>query len=215
MNHPAGNVSLNKRFSRWAAGIIWSCVLCPQGKAGDVCGVITDLFGQPLAGAAVQTVDGTQRSTSDTDGNYCLRNLPPGSAQVSITLRGFHEHRSTIAVQEGMNTAADFALTAGRLADVPPMSITGIIADDKGKPLGGARILAANCFDTSLNAKAASDEAGRFTMRLSEPGQWCIVFWMPGYRAVSLIVVARPKPGQGAWTKSLRLRLSQLTADER
>lgn len=215
MNHLSGNVSLNMRFSRWAAGILWSCVLCTQGKAGDVCGVITDLFGQPLAGATVQTVDGTQRSTTDSEGNYCLRDLPPGSAQVSITLRGFHEHRSTISVQERMNTAADFALTAGRLADVPPMSITGFVADDKGKPLGGARILAANCFDTSVSAKGASDEAGRFMIRLSEPGQWRILFWKPGYRAVSRIVVARPKPGQGAWTKSLTLRLGQLTADER
>lgn len=180
----------------------WMCVFCAQGKAGVVCGIITDLFGQPLAGATIRAVNGTPISTTDSEGRYCLHNLPSGVMRIIVTMRGFHEHRASIAIQQSKNITRDFALTAGKLADIPPMSITGVVVDENGAPLRGGRVIATNCFNAVLSATAASDEGGRFMVGLSEPGQWHIVVWKPGYRAESQIIVAMPKYGQAAWNTS-------------
>jgi len=138
MRSPENTLS-TRNPKRWVTHIAWFCILCTRCKAGDVCGVVTDLFGQPLAGANVQAVDGSQRAVTDKEGRYCLRNLPWGSVLLSVALRGFHERRAPMPVPEGVNAHADIALAAGRVADLPQMSIRGVIADGNGRPLGGRK----------------------------------------------------------------------------
>jgi len=104
---------MRRRFGKsvvWlAALLLWAGSAWGQGK---IAGRVTDAStGETLIGVAVQ-IDGTVRgTTTDTDGNYVLLNLRPGSYTLVLTYVGFASQRITdIKVTSGQTARHDVQL---------------------------------------------------------------------------------------------------------
>ncbi|MBE7169765.1 MAG: TonB-dependent receptor [Williamsia sp.] len=83
-----------------------SLLVCGQQRTRTLLsGVITDQkSGQPLAGASVTLADSKQGTTTDSSGNYTLRNIPFGHTIVEASFEGYKTIVEHIDVVAGTNT---------------------------------------------------------------------------------------------------------------
>ncbi len=81
------------------------------GTTGKLAGVVTDVDGQPVPGAAV-TVNGTRLGAStDADGRYIVLQVPPGNHVVTAQLIGYNPTTVTdIRVSADLTSRIDFRL---------------------------------------------------------------------------------------------------------
>jgi len=174
--------------------------LSHEGR-GDLCGIVTDLFGTPLESAAIQAPGGA-RVVTGPDGQYCLKDLPAGNVIVQVTCPGFARREGTLQIHAGRAGTADFALVVGRLSDRPPVTIEGVVTYGQLGGLAEARITAFCCVDRSVTVVANTDSHGKFTLPLNEPGQYCLTTWKSGYWTdVRVVAVA-------AGTTARRIRVA-------
>ena len=178
-------------------------------QQSNVCGVVVDLFGNPISAATVEAPNAAAPSTTDGNGEYCLRNMSPGDTLISVVYPGFRRQQKSVKVLGGSNSLVDFVLTVGRLGDPPSRTVTGIIEAANGGPLVGVRIVAISCFDPSVGSETLSDRLGKFTISLPEPGQYCIRSWTPRHTARTEVVVV--PGGTKPWTTTIRFTLRRLS----
>ncbi|EDM36273.1 putative outer membrane protein [Pedobacter sp. BAL39] len=88
-------------------------------QAIDVRGKVRDEQGQPLPGASIKVKDGTQTATTNTDGEFTLRNVDPGATLV-ISFIGFQpvelrasEVKGTITMRAVNNALTEVTVTSG------------------------------------------------------------------------------------------------------
>jgi len=91
------------------------------GGTGAISGTVTDPQGAVVSGAQIKATNlylGTLHSTtSDSDGQFVLRNLPAGIYQAEISAPGFMTaHLSSIPVTSSNVTTADIRLNVGEAA---------------------------------------------------------------------------------------------------
>jgi TonB-linked SusC/RagA family outer membrane protein len=92
-------------------------VASAQAQQGSVSGRITDAAsGQPVAGALVNVVGTALATHTNTEGQYAIRGITPGTIQLRVLRVGYSEQRQTVAITAGQTTTQDFT--------VKPMAVT-------------------------------------------------------------------------------------------
>lgn len=114
-----------------------------QDSTGAVRGVVRQRAGKPLAGAAVAAkhVESgqTQTATSNEEGEFQIRNLPPGIYDVEVSRAGFvTQTKTAVALEANNSIAIQFELQAGPEAENSG-SRTSRISESQlvGLPLNG------------------------------------------------------------------------------
>ena len=137
----------------------YQLVVAPQGTAlaqsASVSGVVRDSAGQPMAGAYVTVVSGTQGYTSFTtgaDGTYLINGLPPGDYTLTASLE------------------ADWSRT-GRLADgSAPVKTLGAASDLTGVDFVMTESTDPPTLQTGTPTIAGAPQVGRTLTAV--PGAW-------------------------------------------
>ena len=100
------SVSLMRKTSRFvlctcllAIALLVPSLVCAQGYFGTVSGLLTDATGAVVEGARVTLLDEQKgylfTTTSDAEGRYLFRSIPPGVYSVSAEAKGFEKVQST------------------------------------------------------------------------------------------------------------------------
>lgn len=84
----------------------------PIGTTGKIMGKVTDVKGDPLAGAVIK-IEGTQMGASaDESGDYVILNVPVGTYSIKCTYVGFEPQIQTdVKVSADITTTVNFKLT--------------------------------------------------------------------------------------------------------
>jgi len=83
-----------------------------KAQQTTITGKITAEGNQPIADARVFLVGTTSGATTNQDGNYTLRGVPAGVAEVRVLRVGYREQKKSVQVSAGGSTTLDFTLTA-------------------------------------------------------------------------------------------------------
>jgi outer membrane receptor protein involved in Fe transport len=128
-----------KKFARVAAGLMvgalvffmFSVLAFGQAQTGTLRGTVTDPNGQVVAGATVsaknQSTGFTSPSTTNSDGQYVLSNLPPGKYTVTVeATAGFSKKAVTdVNVPIGQVTDLPITVAIGAATETVTVSSTG------------------------------------------------------------------------------------------
>ncbi len=101
----------------------------PGGLTGHVVDASTE---RPISGVDVTLDAGRYRTTTDTGGNYYLRNIPPGLHTLRLTLPGYHPtERANISIRPREMTRADVRLApfAVQLASLTAVGVQDPVTD--------------------------------------------------------------------------------------
>src|SRR6266852_1539018 len=97
--------------------LVLSSAVFSQAVTGSILGRITDSTGAVLSGAMVQIQNSetglSQTVQTDSEGRYLIRNLPPGSYDVTVTQTGFQsqvQRRIVLSVASEITVNAELAV---------------------------------------------------------------------------------------------------------
>jgi hypothetical protein len=110
--------------------------------SGHIEGTVLDEAGRPLDGVVISALGGTTAfAVSDKQGQFVLRQLPPGPYLVRAHLQGFLGTRSTIVnVRPAVRTASSFTLRKEGNADAPQVVDASVGATQiAAAPSGGQK----------------------------------------------------------------------------
>lgn len=130
---------------------------------GVLSGTVTDVkTGKPISGADVY-IDGPgggQSTGTDTAGRYTLH-VPPGGQRVYLEASPGMKAADpkTVVVADGQTQAADFQSTM----PLHPAVVRGIVVGPTGKPVAGAKVVAAGQSRQEQDTQQVTDAQGRFT----------------------------------------------------
>jgi len=131
-----------------------------QGSPGIITGSVTDVSGKPAVGATVTftpSAGGTPQTVlTDTNGNYTLSNVPPGTYTGTAALNGATAASPSVNVVSGQTITVAFKLAAGA------GSATGRVVDTNGNPIAGASVFF-NGGGTTTVQTAKTDATGTYT----------------------------------------------------
>ena len=166
-----------------------------EGATGRIKGRIIDLFGNPIAGAQVLiTTNGTieRRLVTDQNGTYEADGLPAANYSISTSLRGFHTANRSAYLGPGEQIVIELGLQPGRLGPVERVTVvTGSVRQSDGKRVEGATITMMSAFNQEIREQTDATSAGRFELKIAEPGQYVIYVSKPGFGVdVKAITVA-------------------------
>jgi len=99
---------------------------------GTITGKVSDSAGTGISGASVSYSGGS--ATTDTNGNYTLASVAPGTYSVTASAPGYNSSTSTVAVNAGSRSTLNFGLT------VQTGNIHGTVTNSSGKAIGGATV---------------------------------------------------------------------------
>lgn len=133
------------------------------GAALDVT-VVAAATGAPIAGATVRLGDDQAlTATTDSSGVGHLRGVAGGYEWVVARATGFAAGRSMVQVP-----AVPGAVAAVRLELRRGAPVSGVVVDDRGAPIAGARVWESDTADpfgdTNEEDRVTTDEKGRFTL---------------------------------------------------
>ena len=103
------------RYGRLAVLLVVACAVAGGGVAfaqtGTIAGLVKDSSGAILPGVTVETsstalIEKTRTAVSDSQGQYKIIDLPPGTYAVTFTLAGF-----SVVKREGVILTSDFTAT--------------------------------------------------------------------------------------------------------
>ena len=127
---------------------------------------------------------------SDTTGIFSIANLPtPGRFRLTFTAQGFEP------IQLYQELAAGETITMPTVKmQAGPGSITGLVLDQSGLPLGGVAITATAGADAvSTVTPTTGDDLGRFTLpELKSPATYLMQVSLEGYGTQTLTVKVGP-----------------------
>ncbi len=124
--------------------------------------------GGMIAGArvTVETADGARTVVTDAEGHYVLTDLHPGAVSVRVRADGYAEGRVRAIVR---NERGRRATELPRVSLDDEASATGIVVDEAGKPVAGARVAEGSvpvvlAGDKLPSRVVLSDRAGQFKL---------------------------------------------------
>ncbi|RNC83793.1 MAG: SusC/RagA family TonB-linked outer membrane protein [Balneola sp.] len=72
-------------------------------QTGSISGVVEDSDQEPLAGASIYIVELDRGTTSNSEGQYSLNNVPVGTYTIITRFLGFKENEQTVDISSGLN----------------------------------------------------------------------------------------------------------------
>ncbi|HEX4936882.1 MAG TPA: SusC/RagA family TonB-linked outer membrane protein [Gemmatimonadaceae bacterium] len=142
-----------------------------QGQQGSITGRVTDAAtGQPIAAAQVAVVGTNLGTQTNTDGQYTIRGVSPGTIQVRLLRLGFGEQRQSAVVTAGQTATLNFQLTA--LAVTLNPVVTTATGQQRRVEVGNAiaQVDAAQLVETSSVTKVGDLLTSRAAGVLVTPG---------------------------------------------
>lgn len=117
-------------------GLVASPLRAQVATTGSVTGTVEDASGAVLPGVTVELVGervmGTQSFTTDEQGQYRFRSLPPGMYELTFTLRGFGGARRTgVRVRVGATIEENVSLKVAGLAEEVTVEASAALVDTK------------------------------------------------------------------------------------
>ena len=111
----------------------------PITVTGSLKGTVDKIDGVSVAIRVLQNGNAIASTTADTDGNYQIDNIAPGTYTVEIAAKGYKADKKTVQVSaDGVASVDRVKLKA---LEIPVSHIQGTLSDRlKGSPLNGARI---------------------------------------------------------------------------
>ena len=170
------------------AGVAVKPAAAPTRPAsGSLIGVTLEPGDLSLAAVTVviRSVSGAtaRQLISDTDGNFCARDLPPGIYEIAVSKEGFTAPGATVEVAANRTTNANVQLTR-EIAG----SLRGVAVAADGFSIGGVSI-ALRSVDRSIDRNLETDSDGMFMARDLPPGAYEVVASKPGFSDASPIIV--------------------------
>jgi hypothetical protein len=78
-----------------------AAIVFAQSERGSIQGRVTDSSNAVLQGASVTVTPGGMRAVTNTEGEYAIAGLAPGSYTVTVNFVGFKEFVRTVTVSSG------------------------------------------------------------------------------------------------------------------
>src|SRR5262245_2438081 len=102
--------------------LLSSTIVFGQGVTGSILGRVTDTTGAVIPGAMIQVQNAetglSQMAQSDEEGRYLIRNLPPGTYDVTVTQAGFRTQvQRKIALSVASEVTVNAELAVGNVAE--------------------------------------------------------------------------------------------------
>ncbi|MCY4029814.1 MAG: TonB-dependent receptor, partial [Acidobacteria bacterium] len=174
--------------SRAAATAVFLALATAHASAAQpadvVLGRVTDGFGDPLPGAAVEAISPSGYVSAVRTGGAGRYELPPlvaGAYRLTFSHDGYAEQSVAVEVAAGATTRL-----AVSLQPLIPTRIAGAVVDQQGLALPGALVEAAAADAPPVTA--TTDAAGRFAFGPLRPGRWRLAVTMPGFAGAEIAV---------------------------
>jgi len=155
------NISMFRWASFWVCAMIASSNLAGQASVAQIRGTVQDATGSAMPGAdvkATQTDTGVNRTTTtDTQGNYILPDLPIGPYQLQITKAGFSRYvQSGIVLQVNVNPTVDVTMKIGAVTEEVSVHADAAMVETQNTSIGQV-VDQARVVDLPLNGRQATD----------------------------------------------------------
>ncbi|RED63081.1 carboxypeptidase regulatory-like domain-containing protein [Cohnella lupini] len=158
---------------------------------GVVAGRVTDLIGNPIAGASVEALDNRinllASTVTDASGFYSITSLAPeANYRLRVSAVNFANAITGFLILAGQTTTVNIALTP------QPGTIEGIVTDvGTGEPIGGTSVRAYNADGITI-LTTMTDANGLYSLPSLLPGTYNILFNDTGYanRTVGALVMS-------------------------
>jgi len=155
----------------------------PPPSPGSISGTVTDAANAaPLSGATVSYSGGS--TTTDTNGNYSLTNVSPGTYTLTASKSGYSNKSQSVTVNSNANTTSNFSLTAGTTSGSG--TVTGKVTNvSTGGAISGATV-------SYSGGSATSNTSGVYTLSNVPAGTYNMTAAHSGYlnRTLSVTVTA-------------------------
>ena len=122
-------------------GLMFTCAPTVRAQdTGAIHGRVLDPTSAAVPGATVDALNEdtgfARQATSNPDGEFAIRALPPGKYKITATLSGFKTYTQThIQVSVGQNARADVQLEIGAVEDNVTVRSTAIGVDTQGSTI--------------------------------------------------------------------------------
>jgi len=142
----------------------------------------------PISGATISVFQNNfliATETSDTNGNYTINGLDPGSYAVSALASGYQTALQGAIIQGGgQTTVLNFSLSPS------PGSVSGnVIATNTGLPIAGAIIEIT--FDDQVIKSTQTDASGNYTFSNLFPATYDVIAHAEGFQSQEIAVVVQ------------------------
>ncbi|MGA4719889.1 carboxypeptidase regulatory-like domain-containing protein [Fictibacillus nanhaiensis] len=177
-----------------------------QPNPASVSGQIRSTSGTPIKDAIVQILDANETiigiGTTDSNGNYSIGNLPPGTFQVSITAENFSSLIAGVTTTPGLViSGANYQLTPN------PGAIAGQVTDENGNPLSGVTIIVRTTNGAFIGSVVTSP-AGNYIVSNLAPGSYTVTGNKDNFSTVTTGAIVTSNQTAGA-----NIRLSSIVGD--
>jgi len=142
-----------------------------QTEYGVVRGFVIDGYGDPVSGALVAIKGANRFATTDVEGYYVIKPVPPGTFEMKVSHIGYVDARKAdVKVTAAFITNVNFILGPGPLTkDRANGVIEGRVVDATGYPLTQARV---RILENGSAAETGAD--GAFSFGPLEPGFYTV-----------------------------------------
>jgi Carboxypeptidase regulatory-like domain len=171
------------------SGILFAQIADQAGVSGVVRNRSTE---RPIAGAFVELTDARgliRTTTSDSDGRFFFRRLGAGTYQIRSGKGGFADSKTLHLLQSGAQKEIGLG-TNQQVQDASVLlteagSISGRIADNRGRPIANARVAASRRefrggrISTLIAQEVLSNDLGMYRLFWLTPGQYEVSVRVP------------------------------------
>ena len=161
-------------------------IVAPASEVGIIRGVVRDREGFLLQNASVfalyidpdnDAVGSSIRAVTDSNGRYVMRDVPPGTIEVSAAGRGYRSDFASITLGNWQDRTIDFTLTDPGLPNLNPPNITSAVTwvshpDATRGPESGALAWAKNHFGDKSGQPTATSRSLRTDMIVEADFVW-------------------------------------------
>ena len=158
-----------RRFLVFALGFAVLTLACTTDKAtepptpGSINGQVSETgSGAPISGVSVSTQPATSSVTTDTQGNYSITGVQPGSYAITASRTDYTPGSANVSVVAGQTATANITLT--------PLPTTGTISGQVTDASTSQPIAGATVTTSARDQHRAHGRSGQLQHRECHPG---------------------------------------------